>query len=105
MALAERLCADVLGTTTDELSPATRRPARRHRRRSPPTQRRAAFTRRELREATGLGDTQLKVHLARLVDLEYVAADRAGPATSYELARADRPLRRRSAGSGGRSAG
>ena len=35
--------------------------------------------------ATGLGDSQLKVHLARLVDLEYVAIERAGPSTSYEL--------------------
>jgi DNA primase len=32
------------------------------------------FSRRELREATGLGDTQLKVHLARLVELELLDA-------------------------------
>ena len=32
-----------------------------------------------------MGDTQLKVHLARLVDLEYIEATRAGPATTYEL--------------------
>jgi hypothetical protein len=43
------------------------------------------FKRRELREATGMGDTQLKIHLAKLVDLEYVKALRAGCATSYEL--------------------
>jgi hypothetical protein len=36
------------------------------------------FTRKELRDATGLGDSQLKVHLARLVDLEHVAV--SGPA-------------------------
>ena len=30
------------------------------------------FTRRELRELTGLGNTQLKLHLDRLEDLEYV---------------------------------
>lgn len=35
-----------------------------------------AFSRRELREATGLGDTQLKVHLARLVELELLLARR-----------------------------
>ena len=34
------------------------------------------FTRRELREALGFGDTQLKVHLARLVDLELVVVHR-----------------------------
>ena len=32
------------------------------------------FSRRELRENTGRGDTQLKVHLARLVELELVLA-------------------------------
>jgi len=85
VAAAERLCAHVLGTTVDELAPATRRllvatrdfADGRHG---------APFTRRELREATGMGDTQMKVHLARLVDLEYVVANRAGPATTYELA-------------------
>lgn len=30
------------------------------------------FSRRQLRERFGWGDTQLKVHLARLVDLEYL---------------------------------
>jgi DNA primase len=85
VAVADGLCADVLGTTTDELSPVSRRllgaiesfVAERGD---------AMFTRRELRHATGFGDTQLKVHLARLCDLEYVAANRAGPATTYELA-------------------
>jgi len=83
VALAETLCAHVLGTTTDELSPATRNLlcaivdfcAKEGSR----------FTRRALRDATGLGDSQLKVHLSRLVDLEYVATERAGPSTSYEL--------------------
>jgi hypothetical protein len=89
VALAERLCGHVLGTTTDELSPATRNllsaivdfAATNGSR----------FTRRELRSATGLGDSQLKVHLARLVDLEYVATERAGPSTSYELVAPDHP--------------
>jgi DNA primase len=96
VARAEELCGHVLGTTTDELSPATRNLltglvefcAKSGSR----------FTRRALRDATGLGDSQLKVHLARLVDLEYVAVERAGPSTSYELVavagpapRSDRP--------------
>ena len=34
------------------------------------------FTRRQLREAIGWGDTQLKVHLSRLVELEYLRAAR-----------------------------
>ena len=87
VSLAEQLCGQVLDTTTDELSPATRNLL------SSIVDFTATngcrFTRRELRSATGLGDSQLKVHLARLVDLEYVATERAGPATSYELVATD----------------
>jgi hypothetical protein len=90
VAAAESICAGVLDTTTDELSPSTRRLlgavidfSATHGPR---------FTRRALRDATGLGDSQLKVHLSRLVDLEYVIADRAGPATSYELVAAAGPV-------------
>jgi hypothetical protein len=97
VAAVDRLCASVLGTTADEMSPATRRlldalgsfVAERGR---------PEFTRRELRDATGLGDSQLKVHLGRLVDLEHLTVARAGPATTYELAvayqcvRPDRPV-------------
>jgi hypothetical protein len=43
------------------------------------------FTRRALRTASGWGDTQLKVHLARLAELEYVLAHRAGQGYAYEL--------------------
>jgi hypothetical protein len=84
VAAVDRLCASVLGTTADEMSPATRRllqalgafvAERGH----------SGFTRKELRDATGLGDSQLKVHLARLVDLEHLTMARAGPATTYEL--------------------
>jgi hypothetical protein len=85
VATAERLADRLMSATTDELSPATRRLldatcAFVADRGTEP------FTRRELRAATGTGDTQLKVHLARLVDLEYVIARGAGPATVYELA-------------------
>jgi len=48
-----------------------------------------SFTRRELRSISGLGDSQLKVHLARLVELEHLVCERAGPHTCYEL---DRPV-------------
>jgi hypothetical protein len=45
------------------------------------------FTRRALREATGWGDTQLKLHLARLVELEHLLVHRAerGQGFVYEL--------------------
>jgi hypothetical protein len=75
IAVANRIAHEVLGRSLDELPPQTRRllqlvhghaTARGGEK----------FTRRELREALGWGDTQLKVHLARLVDLEYVTAER-----------------------------
>ncbi|HXV05899.1 MAG TPA: hypothetical protein VFP23_08375, partial [Solirubrobacterales bacterium] len=45
------------------------------------------FTRRALREALGWGDTQLKVHLARLVELELIWAHRGSHGGYlYELA-------------------
>lgn len=45
------------------------------------------FTRREVRAFTGWGDTQLKTHLARLVELEYLLTHRAerGQGFAYEL--------------------
>jgi DNA primase len=81
--LAESLCAHVLASTTDELSPATRNLLSAIH--DFCAESGSTFTRRALRDATGLGDSQLKVHLSRLVDLEYVATERAGPATTYEL--------------------
>ena len=45
------------------------------------------FTRRQVREATGWSNTQLHVHLARLVELEYLLPHRAdhGQGFVYEL--------------------
>jgi hypothetical protein len=45
------------------------------------------FTRKEVRLLTGWGDTQLRVHLARLVSLEYLLAHHsgAGGRFAYEL--------------------
>lgn len=93
IALANRIAHDVLGRTLDELPPQTRRLltlladwvmeqcAVRD-------ETRAAFrfTRRDVRAATSWGDTQLKIHLARLVELEYVIAHRGRNGTfEYEL--------------------
>ena len=90
---ANRLAHEVLGRTLDELPPQTRRLLRliqswvieqTHTQSLP--RRAFRFRRRELREAIHWGDTQLKVHLARLVDLEYVLAHRApGQSFLYEL--------------------
>lgn len=81
IALANRLAHAVLGRSLDELPPQTRRLLAALK--TWVEQRAAAqgiecaavrFTRREAREALGVGDTQLRVHLERLVELEYVAA-------------------------------
>lgn len=84
IASAGRLAHAVLGTTLDELPPQTRRLLGLVH--AMVTERAEAdgikphevrFTRREVREATGWGDTQLKVHLARLLELEYLIVRRA----------------------------
>jgi hypothetical protein len=93
--LANRLAHEVLGRSLDELPPQTRRlldllagtVAERAAAQGIDRDQ-ARLSRRELRQATGWGDTQLKVHLARLVDLELVIAHRAerGGGFVYELA-------------------
>jgi hypothetical protein len=42
------------------------------------------FSRRSLRETTRWGDTQMKIHLARLVELEYLIVHRGGRGQSFE---------------------
>ncbi|SUG28062.1 Uncharacterised protein [Salmonella enterica subsp. arizonae] len=43
------------------------------------------FTRKQLRDAVQWGDTQLKIHLARLVEMEYLLVHRRGLTYCYEL--------------------
>lgn len=91
--LANDLAHDVLGRSLDELPPQTRRLLMLVERHVAAECAREAlaraayrFSRRHLREAIGWGDTQLKLHLARLVDLEYLVAHRgAHGAHEYEL--------------------
>ncbi len=92
IALANEIAHDVLGRTLDELPPQTRRlltllqgwvEDRSIVLEMPPREFR--FTRREVREATRWGDTQLKLHLSRLVELEYVMVHRRGTTFDYEL--------------------
>jgi len=93
IAAAGALAHAVLGTTLDELPPQTRRllrlvhelvAARASAEGVKP--REVRFTRREVRERILWGDTQLKVHLKRLEELEYVLARRDGGRSVYELA-------------------
>ncbi len=96
IAAANALAHAVLGSTLDELPPQTRRLL--HLVRDLVAARAAAegvkprevrFTRREVREGTGWSDTQLKVHLSRLLELEYLVVRRGdgqhGARFVYEL--------------------
>ena len=91
---ANRLAAGVLGQSLDELPPQTRRllelldaTVTKTAATDQVDRSMVRFTRRQLREELGWGDTQLKVHLARLVDLELVSAHRVDHGTLlYELA-------------------
>ncbi len=92
VALANELAHEVLGRSLDELPPQTRRVLEHvdrfvaARAKAQAIERaQVRFTRRELREATAIGDTQLKIHLGRLVELEYAITHRRGAACDYEL--------------------
>jgi hypothetical protein len=93
--VANRLAHEVLGQSLDELPPQTRRLltlldayVTGEATLLAVDRGLVRFTRREVREALGWGDTQLKVHLARLVELELVNAVRSerGIGFVYELA-------------------
>jgi hypothetical protein len=92
---ANAIAHEVLGRSLDELPPQTRRllaSVVEHVRSQARTQGVPAaevrFTRRDVREWTGWGDTQLRVHLTRLHELEYLLAHRGmrGQSFEYELA-------------------
>jgi DNA primase len=91
---ANAIAHEVLGRSLDELPPQTRRllasvveHVRGQAREQAMPVAEVRFTRKDVREATGWGDTQLKVHLARLVELEYLLTHRAerGQGFAYEL--------------------
>jgi PAS domain-containing protein len=94
ISLANRLAGEVLGRTLDELPPQTRTLLDRlHRWGQEQCEAQAIrradfrFTRSEVRELTGWGDTQTKLHLSRLAELEYLLIHRVkgGQAFDYEL--------------------
>ena len=82
IATADRLMREILNRSLDELPPQTRRllgliaeyvNSREDFR----------FSRRDVRDATGWGHTQLKVHLRRLEELEYLIVHHGGRGQSY----------------------
>jgi DNA primase catalytic core len=94
IALANRLAPELLGRSLDELPPQTRRvfdtvkAIVRERCDADQVEQRFAFiSRRELRRRLGWSATQVRFHLERLRELEYIAAryGRPGAAFQYEL--------------------
>jgi hypothetical protein len=92
--LANAIAHEVLGRTLDELPPQTRKllnliramvAERAVRERCKPAD--VRFTRRDVREATQWSDNQLKVHCARLAEMEYllVHGGSRGHSLRYEL--------------------
>jgi DNA primase len=90
IAVANRLAHQVLGRSLDELAPQTRRMLTlldghvgASCERQAISRKDFRFSRREAREATGFGATQTRVHLERLIELEYVLVHRGANGTSY----------------------
>jgi DNA primase len=94
IALANELAHEVLGRSLDELPPQTRRVlgvievmVEEQCRERSIARTDARFTRRELRARCGMSDTAVRIHLERLVAMEYVrpVAGRSGQRFEYEL--------------------
>ncbi len=94
IALANRLAHEVLGRSLDELPPPTRKLLQQLRDYVNETKQRdglraadVRFTRKAIRAATGLSNSQVSVHLNRLVELEYVVSHygKNGQRYVYEL--------------------
>ena len=91
VATANRLAAEVLGRSLDELPPQTRRllelldewvtkeSGRLEKGRAD-----VRFTRKAVRNFTGWHNTQASIHLSRLVEMEYLLVHRGGRGQSFE---------------------
>lgn len=86
--LANRLAHEILGRTLDEMPPQTRKLLQLIQqwvKESGQPRDAMLFTRKQLRDAVQWGDTQLKIHLARLVEMEYLLVHRRSLTFCYEL--------------------
>jgi len=91
---ANRIAPEVLGRSLDELPPQTRRLLesikqliRAKMKAEKIEQRITLFSRKELRDKTGWSHTQIRRHLERLIELEYISTrgGRNGVQIKYEL--------------------
>ena len=91
IALANQIAPEVLGRSLDELPPQTRRLLDYIRdlvkQKNDSGKTASIFSRREVKDACGWSLTQVRVHLERLVELEYLAikCGRMGGPFQYEL--------------------
>jgi hypothetical protein len=94
IAVANQIAGEVLGRSLDELPPQTRRLlalieqwVSLECRRLHQTRADLRFSRRDVRQVTGWGNTQLKLHLSRLEEMEYLLTHRGkrGQSFVYEL--------------------
>jgi hypothetical protein len=88
--LANELAAEVLGQSLEEMPPQIRWVleqihglVKRICDQNEVEQSAVTLTRRQIREYTGMGDTQLRVHLFRLVELEYMLVHRGRRGQNY----------------------
>ena len=89
--LANKIAHEVLGVSLDELAPQTRRVltgvhalVRAKMATLGALQRDIRFSRSDVRTATGLSDTQARLHLERLCAMEYLLVHRGQRGQSYE---------------------
>lgn len=88
---ANRLAHEVLGRTLDELPPQTRKllkliqgMVKSQCQEKSIDQRDYRFSRKTIRDTTGWGNTQLKIHCKRLEEMEYLLIHRGGRGQSLE---------------------
>ena len=88
---ANRLACDVLGKTLDELPPQTRKLltlitdlVTAECKKQGIEQKDFRFSRRQIRQCCGWSETQVRVHMQRLVTMEYLLTHRGGRGQSFE---------------------
>lgn len=89
--IANQLAHDVLGRSLDELPPQTRKllnlisdMVKNNCKTESIEQSDYRFSRKQIRDTTGWGNTQIRIHCDRLMDMEYLLAHRGKRGSSFE---------------------